>query len=33
MKNDDNDVTIPVKLRDVIEESDDDYPDHFTEPD
>ena len=32
-KNDDNDVQIPAELRDVIEESDDEYPLHFEEPD
>lgn len=32
LKNDDNDVNIPAKLREVIEESDDEYPDHFSEP-
>lgn len=32
-KNDDNDVQIPPKLKDVIEESDDDYPLTFLEPD
>lgn len=32
VRNDDNDVQIPSKLKDVIEDSDDDYPLHFSDP-
>jgi DNA-binding protein H-NS len=32
-RNDENDVNIPQKLREVIEESDDEYPLHFNDPD
>jgi len=33
LKNDDNDVNIPGKLREVIEESVDEYPLTFNDPD
>ena len=32
-KNEENDVQIPPKLKDVIEESDDEYPLTFRDPD
>lgn len=33
MKNEENEISIPQKLKDVIEESDDDYPLYFKKPD
>lgn len=33
MKNDENEVQIPAKLREVIDESDEEYPLHFNKPD